>query len=79
MSYSPSYTDLFRRATFYTSRNGALAHEGDRRIVIREDVLDRLLPRYGARRPRSWTSRPETFRPDESRNTRQRLSATTQQ
>ena len=29
MSYSPSYTDLFRRATFYTSRNGALAHEGD--------------------------------------------------
>jgi len=57
----------------------ALAHEGDRRIVIREDVLDRLLPRYGARRPRSWTSRPETFRPDESRNTRQRLSATTQQ
>jgi hypothetical protein len=41
----------------------ALAHEGDRRIVIREDVLDRLLPRYGARRPRSWTWRPETFRP----------------
>ena len=29
MSYSPSYTDLFRRATFYTSRNGALAHECD--------------------------------------------------